>query len=737
MHLKSATWTGDAWGGLAGMLVALPSAIAYGVAAITPLGSPFFPLGAMAGVMGVVAMGLSTPAIGGAPRLITAPCAPAAAVLSALISERLAAGGYSPEQILLFLTMVALFSSLLQILYGGIGGGRIIKYIPYPVVTGYLSGVGLIILLSQIPKLLGLPKDASPWRGLIHPDSWQMTSLLVGVATMIGMVVAPKITRQIPAPIIGLLLGMGIYFLSGMTHPELLRLDGNPLLIGVINIDLASLAQGFQGRWQALEQLRLADLSALVLPALTLSALLSIDTLKTCVVVDTLTRSRHQSNRELMAQGTGNFLSALVGGMPGAGTMGATLVSIHSGGQTRFAGILEGLFSLVVLLFFSSLLGWVPIAALSGILMVVAWRMIDWHSLSLVKQRDTLLDFFVVITVVATAVSLNLVAAAGAGVTLAVALFLRDQIKTPVIRRKLSGGQYSSKRNRIPEERALLEQHKNTIIICELQGNLFFGTTDQLYTRLEPDFHRTRYLIFDLSRVQSIDFTAAHMISQIDTMLFENGSHLLLAEPSLAISPGRDPTIYLNHLGLTPSSHLQIFLELEEAVEWVEDQILANDTHNFHNDERPLALQDFPLFKGFEHKQKLDVLDFLAKVVVERSCKSGEVLFRHGDQGDEMYFIRCGSVRIAMTSEDGNNHTVAIFGRGGFFGDMAFIDHAPRSSHAVTIRDTDLFILSRGVFDVVSTKDPHLASHVFARLCKELTLRLRFADAEIMALKNA
>ncbi|MBF0145609.1 MAG: SLC26A/SulP transporter family protein [Magnetococcales bacterium] len=736
MH-KTSAWIGDAWGGLAAMLVALPSAIAYGVAALAPLGASSLPLGAMAGVMGVIALGLSTPGLGGAARLITAPCAPAAAVLSALAAERIASGSQSPAEILVFLAMVALLSSFLQMLYGALGGGRIIKFIPYPVVAGYLSAVGLLIFLSQVPKWLGLPRNVTLAQGLTHPDLWQSTGILTGLVTIIGMIAAPWITRRLPAPVFGLLLGMGSYFLSSLNHPELLRLTDNPLLVGPIQVDFSTLRQGFEGRWQALGQLHLRDLFALLVPAFTLSALLSVDTLKTCVVVDAMTRSRHDSNRELMAQGVGNLISTLLGGMPGAGTMGATLVSINSGGHSRLAGILEGFFSLLVLLFFSSLLGWVPIPALAGILIVVAWRMVDWHSFSLLRRSETFLDFFVVATVVVVAIVFNLIAAAGAGMALAVVLFVRDQVKTSVIRRKLYGGQYSSKHQRLPEERKILEDNRHLVVICELQGNLFFGTTDQLFSRLETDLSSCRFLIFDMSRVQTIDFTAMHMLGQMDAMLSEGGAHLILTEPSRIMSGGQNPIVHLEHLVLRPTEHLQTFATLDEAIEWVEDQILAGDVAGRVAEEWPLPIHEFPLFLGLEEEGKEGVLALLGKVVEERSYKAGETLFQRGDPGDEMYFIRKGGVRIVLPIHHGKEHTLAIFGRGGFLGDMAFIDLAPRSSNAVTIMDTEVFILSRHQFDLVSGEDPEMAKNVFIRLCKVLTLRLRFADAEIMALKEA
>ncbi|TAL09839.1 MAG: SulP family inorganic anion transporter, partial [Nitrospirae bacterium] len=184
------TRTGDAWGGLAAMLVALPSAIAFGLLIYSPLGPAYAAVGAMAGILGTIAIGLVAPVFGGTPRLISAPCAPAAAVIAALVLELLdpdspkAGGGLQPEHILLLLALVAVLSGGLQFLFGAIGGGRLIKYIPYPVVAGYLSGVGVLIFLSQVPKLFGLPKGTALLTGLASPTFWKVPSVVVGIATM-------------------------------------------------------------------------------------------------------------------------------------------------------------------------------------------------------------------------------------------------------------------------------------------------------------------------------------------------------------------------------------------------------------------------------------------------------------------------------------------------------------------------------------------------------------------------
>ena len=153
----------------------------------------------------------------------------------------------------------------------------------------------------------------------------------------------------------------------------------------------------------------------LVLPA-TLAVLLSIDTLKTCVVLDALTRSRHNSNRELIGQGLANLSSGAIGGIPGAGTMGATLVNVSGGASTSFSGLVEGVLSLLVFLLLTGLISWVPVSALAGILIVVGVRIIDRNSLHFLKSRSTILDFAVIVAVIGTALTVSLIAASGVGV---------------------------------------------------------------------------------------------------------------------------------------------------------------------------------------------------------------------------------------------------------------------------------------------------------------------------------
>jgi SulP family sulfate permease len=728
--MKSGALLGDFLGGLGAMLVALPSAIAFGVTIFAPLGGSYAALGALAGILGTTALGLVAPAIGGAGRLITAPCAPAVAVLAAVGIE-FAEGGLPPEAILLRLALIAAICGVLQIAFGLIGIGRLIKYMPYPVVSGYLTGVGLIIIASQVPQFLGLAESVSPWQALSVPSAWSGFAICVGLATVAAMLLAPKLGKGVPAAIVGLGAGLLAYFGLALAAPGLLRLDGNALVVGPFAGSAGDFLEALAARWRGVGGAALGDLSAVLVPGLTLAVLLSIDTLKTCVVLDALTRTRHDSNRVLIAQGAANLASTAVGGVPGAGQMGATLVNLSSGGQTRRSGLIEGVLALFAFLALGGLIAWVPIAALAGILIVIGVRMIDHHSFALLRNRSTVLDFAVIVVVVAVALGYSLIAASGVGVALAVLLFIREQIGGAVVRRKALGNQMFSKQIRVPEEMAILADRGEQTVIFELQGSLFFGTTDQLYTALEPELKTRRYVVLDMRRVQSVDITAAHMLEQVEDMLADRGAYLLFSDVPRNVPSGRDMQRYFDELGLARTTHhVRVFGELDDALAWIEDRTLTA-AQLIRPQEQALELREMELFAG----RKAETLAELEACMERRAVRAGETIFARGETGDELFLIRRGAVRILLPLT-AQQHHLATFGRGSFFGEMSFLDRGERSADAVAYTDTDLFVLSRQRFDEVTAHHKRLAIQLLGNIARILALRLRYANAELRTLRD-
>ena len=713
------------------MLVALPSAIAFGVTIFSPLGSTFGAQGALAGMLGVTVLGLVAATFGGTQRLISAPCAPAAAILTAVTIE-LSRQAIEPSAIVISLFLIAITCGLIQIAFGLLQIGKLIRFMPYTVVSGYLSGVGLIIVISQLPKWLSLPKGIKLIDGIWQPHLWQVSSIAIGIATALAMILAPKFSKRIPAVIQGLLAGVLVYWLLAWTaFPELRSLENNSFIIGPLAADPAALFDNLQ---QSLEQLlhpNLPPLEQIIIPALTLAILLSIDTLKTCVVLDALTGSRHNSNRELIGQGLGNLSASLLGGTPGAGTMGATLVNKASGGTTRLSGAFQGLWSLIAILVLTPLIAWVPIASLAALLVVIGVKMIDWKSLAFARSKETFVDFVVILAVVVVANTVGLIAASGLGVGLAILLFIREQIHSTTVRKKSYGNQLFSKHFRTNAERQILQRDGQQTVIYELQGSLFFGTTDQLYLAIEPEIDRARYVLLDFFRVQSIDITAAHMIERIRNRLAENKTTLVLSRLPERLPSGRDLRSYMDHLGLTHDGSTQIVNEMSDGLEWIENQLLEK-AEAISTQSKALALNEFEIFKGMDAK----TLSVLNSCVTKQHFLANTCIFQANSSGEELMLIASGQIKITLSIGKNTIVHLATVGRGQFFGEMSFLDRQVHSADVYAQTDVELLVMTRTDFDRISASNPTLTAQVMQSIAIAIATRLRHTNSDLLQIRE-
>ncbi len=717
---------GDFWGGLASTLVALPAAVAFGVTVYSAISPQYAVYGALAGIIGAAVLGLIAPTFGGTDRLISAPCAPAAAVLSAFAIE-LVRQGINPSSIVLLLTVLGILTGLIQILIGFLGAGRLIRYIPYTVVSGYLTGVGLIIIGSQIPLFVGSSAKTAWWRAALNPELWDMRSLAIGLTTVVTALIAPKITKSIPSTILGIIAGIAVYFLLANSDPTMMTLVDNKLILGSLGASGEGYIGTITGRWYQIGELKLSDVAALFGSALTLAALLSIDTLKTCVVIDQMTRTRHEPNRELFAQGLANITSSALGGIPGAGTMGATMVNLSSGAQTRISGIIEGVLALIIALVLSAFIAWIPIATLAGILIVIGLRMIDTKPLNFLESRATVFDFAVVAVVITFALTVGLIAASAAGVALSILLFLREQVGGSVVRHKTFVSQRSSTWYRPEAEMRLIAQKGDKAVIFELQGSLFFGTTYELYSVLEAEIKLRDYIILDLRRVLSVDITAAHMLNQVRDLMRDSNKPLLMSNVREHLPNGRNLLEFFKQTELIDDTDaVRVFQTIESAIEWVEDRLIG-ELEQPVAPETALNLQDMDLFQG----RRVETITDMEARMVQKTVKAGEYIYSIGDQDRELYLIRRGAVRIlAPISGSRQLHHIATFGRGDFFGGLAFLDDHVRGDNAIAHTDIDLFVLTLEQFNQLAEDHKKLAFLLITAISRTLAHRLRHADGE-------
>ncbi|MCA9566620.1 MAG: SLC26A/SulP transporter family protein, partial [Myxococcales bacterium] len=653
-------------------------------------------------------------------------CAPAAAVTSGLAAT-LVAGGHPAERVLPLLALMALMAGALQALYGLVGLGRLMKYLPYQVVSGFLSGVAVIIAAGQLPVLLGLPRSAG-LLGVLAPGLWRWQALAVGATTVAAVLLAPRVTTRVPAAVIGLAAGIAAYAGLAAGLPELRVLDGNPFVIGSL-AGVPALAY-VQGRVGSLLTLGPADLGLVAASAVTLSALLSLDTLKTAVVLDVLTRGRHGSNRELVAQGLANMASALLGGIPGGGTMGPTLVNATSGGRTPWSGFFEGVLALVAFVALTPLLAWIPLSALAGLLLVVAARMFDWSTLRLVGHASTRFDFVVIATVVVVAVQVGLIQASVLGTALAMLVFVREQASTPVVlaRRDLTRAGSRIRRPRVARE--LLDAHGDDGVVVALGGSLFFGTTDRLFDELSTDLAARRFVLLDLRRVAAMDYTAGRLLGQMASQLSERGGSLLFSGMP---APGSQVAAYLEELGLVGArGSVPVFEHQDDALEWMEDRIL--DACGYEEDPHgpPLPFEALRPVRDLSPEAR----EALAGIARQVHLDAGEVVFTRKEPGQTLYLVASGAVDLELPLKAGGAHHLATISRDDVFGEMGFLEGRTRTADARARRDSVVYALERHAFDALAHRVPEVAEVVFAHLATEVSHRLRRADKELRALEG-
>ena len=724
--------SGDLWGGTAAMLVALPSAIAFGVAIYAPMGGALGPQGAVAGILGAIALGLVAPLLGGSSRLITAPCAPAAAVLSAL-AMGFAGSGMQAEQVLTLIGLIGLMAGLIQIALGLAGIGKLIKFIPFPVVSGYLSGVGLIIIGSQVPKFLGVTGAPGLIAALSHPGDWVWQSALIGSAVIAAMVVAPRLTKVVPATIIALLSGLACYGLLGMLGQVPMHTESNRLLIGPLTSGGASLMDTLGLRLPTQDLLTMSTLVTVLVPSLTLAVLLSIDTLKTCLVIDAMTNTHHNSNRELVGQGASNMLSSLVGGIPGAGTMGASLINISSGGNTKLSGFVSGVAALLALWLLAPLIAWVPLAALAGILMVTGMRMIDRRSLSFFFTPATRLDFVVILSVILVALFGNLIAASGVGVALAILLYIREQTRVSVVRNRIDGQTLFAHRpgaNTVAADSPDTRGHD--AVVFELQGSLFFGTASQLQSALEPETGSRKYVILSMRRVQSLDVTATHVLEQIKDRLEEHDAYLVFCDIPKDLPSGLKMKRFLKDTGVVrPTNKAFAFKQLEDALEWVEARELTHVPSEVITTES-LDLSAMPALAGCS-AQDLAALEGMVHL---QTIAAGKKLFKHDKEDDSLYFVRSGLVKLSVSMQKKETLQLMAAAPGDLLCTHGFLQSPAAPLDALALLDAEVYALTRGEFDLLVMSHPAIANAIHAALVRSQSAQLQKLITELRDVKR-
>ena len=521
---------GDFFGGLTAGVVALPLALAFGVQS---------GMGAIAGLYGAIAIGMIAALFGGTPTQISGPTGPMTVVSAVVIATAIDSHG-SLEAALGTIIAIFLLAGILQIGLGVLKIGQYIRYMPYPVVSGFMSGIGVIIIVLQIFPFLG---HASP-KNIIDifagvPDVIGMTNLAavaLACATIAIIYLFPRITRIIPSALVALI--------ALTVASTLMNLDVH--IIGDIPQGLPDLKIG------ALASVDWFNVSAIFIPALTLAALGTIDSLLTSIVADNMTKTQHNSNKELIGQGLGNMAAAMIGGIPGAGATMRTVVNINSGGKTRLSGVIHGVALLLVLLGAGSYARLIPLPVLAGILITVGIGIIDYKGIKH-TTRVPRTDAVIMLVVLTMTVFVDLLQAVAVGMVLASVLFMK-KMSDIVESQSISGSVADfAQEEAWPDEHNLPEEIRKRVYIKHFDGPIFFGFAARFQAMVNalPDID---VVIMRLPRVPYIDQSGLYAIE--DAVMALQDKNVLILMTGIQDQP-KDMLMRIGLIpDLIPEQHL-------------------------------------------------------------------------------------------------------------------------------------------------------------------------------------
>jgi len=426
-------------------------------------------MGATAGLYGAIAVGIFAAICGGTATQASGPTGPMTVVSAALVAAAIQMMG-SLEAAMGIIVATFLLGGLVQIIFGLLNIAGYVKYFPYPVVSGFMSGVGLIIVILQIFPFAGLSAPKSTIAVLqdlprLFADA-NLQAVALGLLTVAIYYIFPKITKAIPSALVALVVAAVVAYLIQADVPVIGDIpSGIPALqlSGILDIPPSAI-------------------SLIVEYALVLAVLGSIDSLLTSVIADNMTKTKHNSNRELIGQGIGNMLAAAIGGIPGAGATKGTVVNINSGGRTRLSGALHGIFLLGVLLGLGSLAAHIPLAVLAGLLIPIGFKIIDFkglkHLLAVPKADATVLIIVLLITTFG-----SLIQAVGIGVALASLLFMKKA--SDFGEKGMDVGPVTDFDGAKPwqDEQEFYAKYKDKVIIKHLYGPLRYRSHPHCTTR--------------------------------------------------------------------------------------------------------------------------------------------------------------------------------------------------------------------------------------------------------------
>lgn len=712
----------EAGAGLTVACVALPICISSGVLAYSPLGPGYAAQGALAGLTCAVFGGIVAAILRTSSFVTNIPTNPIGFLHASFGAALMGAWNGDPQLVLAAYPVFVLLVAFWQILFGASGLSRVIKFTPYPVLGGFITGLGLLIGLKQLPVLFGvasLSDLAGLARDLSLPHPF---TTLFGILIVLAVLAVGRVFPKFPALLSGLLIGFAGYHLARLALPQI---DLGPT-IGSVSIgsfgaiptlDMSIL----RALWNDSEALQIILLGSLILALLgTLDLFLDLR------AAQNLSDIPIGPRRELIGLGVGNIVSALVGAVVVAISYSVTVANHRAGGRGRISTIAAALILAAAVFLAPSLLFAIPMIVLAALLIIVSIRSFDAMTLRIARDAFAAEDaasrararrnLAIAAAVAGATVIGQPIIGAGVGVLLACFVFIADMSR-PIVRRRMNGAQAHSRRVRSRHDLDVLRRAGPLVSVLELQGVLFFGNSDDLATELRDIADRAVIIVLDFKRVSDVDMSGATALQQAAKRCRERNRHLVLC----GVKPGY-AAILADAVGGNDNAFMAD--DLDAAMEWAEEAILRAGAGGHSVFEQDLAQADLTL--GMTPAE----IDILGRHLTVIGYPAGTALCHAGDPSDRLWILTRGTVSIRVSGANGGRR-LASLAPGCSVGEMGLLEHQPRSADVVADDDVEAYMLTGIQFDALLREHPRIGQSILTNIARQLAQRLRVTSEDL------
>jgi SulP family sulfate permease len=707
----------EASAGVVAASVTIPLCVGAGVLAYGPLGPGWVAHGAVAGLVCATVGGIFSAIFRRSSFVVTFPTTPICVIQGTVLASVVAAVYGDPARALGILSLCVVCVGLWQVLFALSGLSRVIRFVPHPVMAGFVSGVAVLIAWHQVPSLLGVRHLAGVLSSSFAPHP---LVTIFGAAVLAGILLLGRFAPRVPNLLLGLVVGTGVFHLVAALRPGA---DLGPT-IGAIPgraLDAWPLLS-----WSAVSAvLGNGDLLRTVLiGSLTLALVGTLDTFFALRTANFLSSLETDPKRDVFGQGMGNLASALAGGLVVSTSLSVSIANYKAGGRTRLSTIASAGTLLVGGFLFPAVVTGLPLVVLGAILVATSLRLVDRWSFEVLllaltsrdpgKRRRAVRDGSVILAVFLATILGRPVVGVAVGFGISCVLFMADMSR-PVVARRRDGTNVRSKRLRSSMEREAIVSQGRSIAVLELQGALFFGNTHSLAADIQALGDEVTTVILDCRRLRDVDTSGLTTLGQVAARLRDRNRHLLVSGAKSS---------WLDRTAAVPGrSAIRVFADLDDALEWAEARILEAGAERLAESARvgPMTVASWALsvFEAAREKGRLQVVQF----------PRGASVCRVGDPGEKMWILRSGTVTVYVPGR-ASPRVLARFGPGSPVGEVSLLEHSTQPFDVVAEEDVEAFLLTAEEFSRILFEEPDLGQTILFVVAKHLAGRIRDASGD-------